>query len=325
MAGTEGEGIRVPVQPVLSKETAALLEHMIGFYGRLAQAGAGDVELRQKVANANRRVGDIRQRLGQFEQAEGAYGQALELYQELKQERPDDTTSVREVARIHNEIGNLQQARGRPAEAHASYRKSLETLAVVPLEPSTPAQNRFEWARTYYFLGKRPGRESGPGPPGPPAGPERPGDDRPGPPPPPPRAKEGRPDPDSGPPESEPDREPRDVNLGRAIAILEPLVAQYPAVSSHRVWQAVIQESLANLLAERDELTEARSLLEAAVATLNDCRAREGKSAYQHLLSRNHENLADVLDRLGERELAEAAWRQAREPVSREGLPTSPK
>ena len=86
-AGAAGEDGRAPVQPVLSKETAALLEHMIGFYGRLAQAGAGDVELRQKVANANRRVGDIRQRLGQFEQAEDAYAQALELYQELRQER----------------------------------------------------------------------------------------------------------------------------------------------------------------------------------------------------------------------------------------------
>ena len=81
---------------------------MIGFYDRLAQAGAGDVELRQKVANANRRVGDIRQRLGQFEQAEGAYLQALELYQQLQQERPGDAAIVREVARIHNEIGNVQ-------------------------------------------------------------------------------------------------------------------------------------------------------------------------------------------------------------------------
>ena len=53
-----------------------------------------------------------------------------------------------------------------------------------------------------------------------------------------PRTKEGRPDPDSGPPESEPDREPRDVNLGRAIAILEPLVAQYPAVPEYRLMLA---------------------------------------------------------------------------------------
>ena len=459
-AGAAGADARTLVQPVLSTETAALLEHMISFYARLAQAGAGDVELRQKVADAHRRVGDIRQRLGQAEQAEDAYLQALEQYQQLQRERPGDPAVVCEVGRIHNEVGNVQWARGRPAAAHAAYRKALEALAALPLEPSPPAQFRFELARTYYFLGKRPGRESGPGPPDPKAEPDRPDGGRPGRPPPPPHTKGDRPDPDFG-PETMPDREPRDVNLNKAIAILEPLVGQYPAVpeyrlmlarcyrefppqepgrptpsvqdpldkatavleklaedypdvsdyryelsetlatpriqgprfipaddpaaerrlrqaleisqelarehpnipdyasaqihihhklahvlrdtgraeeaeadlrtaldlqtvlvrqlravSSYHVWQAVIQESLADLQRERGELNEARTLLEAAVATLRDCQARERTSAYQHLLVRNYENLADVLDRLGERELAAAARRQAQKPVA---------
>ena len=457
VAGAEGEDLRVPVQPVLSKEAAALLEHMLGFYDRLSQVGAGDVELRQKAANANRRVGDIRQRLGQFEQAEGAYRHALKLYQELQPERPRDMAIMREVGRIHNEMGVVQLAQGRPTEARASYGKALDVLASVPLDAPTPEPYQFELARTYYLLSRRPGRESGPGPPEPKDEPDRRGDDRQDRPPPKPPPKEARPNRDSGPPDPDTDRQEREGHLSLAIAILEALVEQhpvipdyrlmlahcyrelppgppgrteesspdpidratevlrqlaedypdvpdyryelcetlattrfqgprfdaeedptaeqrlhtaleisqelvrkhpnipeyaaaqvhirhklahvlretsrpkeaeaslrtaldlqsalvrqFPAVSSHRVWQAVVQESLADLLRERGELNEARSLLEEAIATLNECLAREWKPEYERLLSRNYENLADVLTQLGEPALAEETRRRAR-------------
>jgi len=463
-----GDMIHMPVQPVLSKESAALLEHMIGFYDRLAEAGAGDLELRQKVATANRRIGLIRQRLGQFEQAEDAYVGALETYQELQHERPGDLSVVHEVARLHNEIGNVQSARGRPAEARVSYGKSLELLGSLPLEPSTPEPCRFELARTYYLLGRRPGRESGPGRPEPHAGPDRPGDDRRGPPPK-PGARDDRQDPRSDPPRPDAGGREREGYLSKAAAVLEALVEQHPmipdyrlllarcyrelpfgprgteqpapdpldratevlqklvedypdvpdyryelcetlatarsqgrrfvaeehptaeqrlrtalhisqelarehpnipeyaaaqihvhhklarvlretgryreaeaslrrslelqsslvrqlpAVTSHRVWQGVVQESLANLLRERGELHEARSLVEDAIATLNDCLQQEWNPDFARLRSRNYETLADILTRQGERELAEQARRQARESAIGEETPPSPK
>ena len=80
VVGDAGEEITVPVQPVLSKEAAALLEHMLAFYDRLAAQGGDDARLRRKVAEANRRVGDIRQRLGQYEESKAAYLRAIELY-----------------------------------------------------------------------------------------------------------------------------------------------------------------------------------------------------------------------------------------------------
>jgi tetratricopeptide (TPR) repeat protein len=112
-----------------------------------------------------------------------------------------------------------------------------------------------------------------------------------------------------------------EASLRTVLALQAALVGQFPAVSSHRVWQSVIQESLANLLSERGELNEARSLLEGAIATLNDCQAGEGKPTYSRLLSRNYENLADVLSRLGEREQAEAARRLAQESGFGDGPP----
>lgn len=459
MAGAAGEDTRVPVSPVLSKETAALLEHMLGFYDRLAEAGARDAQLRQKVADANRRVGDIRQRLGQFEQATDAYLHALELYQEIQQERPGDTAIIHELARLHNDIGIVQLARGRPAEARVSFGKALEVSAAITLEATTPAPNRFEVARAYYLLGRRPGRESGPGPPvsvGPPD--QRDGDAQTRPSAPPPRADDPDHDPRFGPPPPDPNRQPREQYLTQTAAILEALVEQYPAlpeyrlmlarcyrefplppsggakppssdsidratavlqklaedypdvpdyryelcetlattrfqgprfvaeehptaeqqlrraleisqelvrehpqipeyaaaqihirhklahvlretnrpqaaeaclrsaldlqtalarqfpaVGSHRAWQAVVQESLANLLCERGELNEARFLLEASVATLQECLAQEHKSDDVRLLVRNYQVLADDLTRLGEPEEAEIARRQARD------------
>ena len=57
--GSLGGEIRIQVQPVLSKETATLLEHMLTYYDRLAEQEGNDNQLRRKVADANRRVGDI--------------------------------------------------------------------------------------------------------------------------------------------------------------------------------------------------------------------------------------------------------------------------
>ncbi len=75
--------IAVPVQPVLSKEAAAMLEHMLKFYDRLADQGGDDARLHRKVAEANRRVGDIRQRLGQYAESKAAYLRAIDLYARL--------------------------------------------------------------------------------------------------------------------------------------------------------------------------------------------------------------------------------------------------
>ena len=57
---------------------------MLPFYDRLArQTGNGD-KLRAETAEANRRVGAIRQRLGQLEEAAKAYQRAIALYEELR-------------------------------------------------------------------------------------------------------------------------------------------------------------------------------------------------------------------------------------------------
>jgi serine/threonine protein kinase len=164
IVGDTGEEITVPAQPALSKEAAALLEHMLAFYDRLAEQGGDDARLRRKVAEANRRVGDIRQRLGDYEESKAAYLRAIERYTQLSEASEDDAELGTETARIHNELGNLHVAMNQYQEAQSSYSSALATLQGAAPELSGSPQQHYELARTYYSLGKRPFGQLGPFP-----------------------------------------------------------------------------------------------------------------------------------------------------------------
>ncbi|MGD0382157.1 MAG: protein kinase, partial [Thermoguttaceae bacterium] len=159
-----GKEITVPVEPVLSKEAAALLERMLAFYDRLAAQGGDDARLRRKVAEANRRIGDIRQRLGHYEESKAAYLRAIEFYKQLA-ETPEENTELRtEIARIQNELGNVYRAMNEDKAGRDSYLNALATLKKTSPESSPSAQYQYELARTYYYLAKGPGRDPGPPP-----------------------------------------------------------------------------------------------------------------------------------------------------------------
>jgi serine/threonine protein kinase len=65
-------------QPVVSPETAALLEDLRSVYDQLASAGGTSLSLSIDAARATRRLGDIYGRLGNLDRAEAAYRQSLE-------------------------------------------------------------------------------------------------------------------------------------------------------------------------------------------------------------------------------------------------------
>ena len=151
--GARGESADAPTSPILSREAAALLERMLPFYDRLAQQTGNDNQLRARTADANRRVGAIRQRLGQLEESVKAYRRALALYQEAGAGSPSNPKLKLEVAQIENELGRLYTARQQVAEARQSHLAALALLQSDAALPSAPAVLRFELARTYYSLG----------------------------------------------------------------------------------------------------------------------------------------------------------------------------
>ena len=153
VAGSRDESIEVPSSPILSKEAAALLEEMLPFYDRLAQQTGNDDRLRARTAEANRRVGAIRQRLGQFEEAVKAYRRAAALYQGLTADTPTNSNHKLAVAQIENELGRLFTSRRQLADARQAHLAALALLEADAALPSATAEARFELARTCYFLG----------------------------------------------------------------------------------------------------------------------------------------------------------------------------
>ena len=153
MEGAQSEGVNVPSSPILSREAAALLEEMLPFYDRLAQQTGNDGKLRAETAEANRRVGAIRQRLGQFDEAVKAYRRAIALYQELRAGLPAEPMLKLQMAQIENELGRLYTARQQMTEAREAHLAALALLQGDGALSSAPAVLRFELARTHYFLG----------------------------------------------------------------------------------------------------------------------------------------------------------------------------
>lgn len=148
-----GEEIDVPLEPVLSKQNAELLEHMLVLYERLAEQDQDDPHLERRVADANGRLGDIHQRLGNVEQSEAAYAKAIDLYRALASQ-PDDANEYRvEIARMHNEMANVfRQSRSQEKEHSALHKALMELEDAASLDASSAA--RYELARTHFLLGR---------------------------------------------------------------------------------------------------------------------------------------------------------------------------
>jgi len=176
--------LAVDAQPVLSQETAQLLEEMLGFYDALAAQGDNDSQFRERIAEAHRRVADIRRQLGQYAEAEQAYRQAIAVYAQLEEASRTAPKTATEIASIQNELGQVLWRTRKPDEARLAHLEAQRLLEPLATPQAAPAL-RYELARTYYLQSARPPGVPGEGPP-PDFGGRRGGPPRDGPPGPPP-------------------------------------------------------------------------------------------------------------------------------------------
>jgi len=156
----DGDGAELALErrgaPVeTSPEVASVLENLLVFYDRLAEQAPSDRQVMLESAIASRRVGDIRQRLGQLDQAEREYERAIAKLSAWPTAMSRDLTAPTELARTYNEIGNVRSARFQFGGAHESHRHALSILDAA--DPATRlAENyRYELARTLYFLASK--------------------------------------------------------------------------------------------------------------------------------------------------------------------------
>ena len=148
----DGEEPEVPFQMAVSENNAQFLQQILEFYDQFAEENAANPDLRFATAKASSRIGQIRRRLGQPEQAEQAYRRALQLFAEMPDDFDKHETLTIETAIAQRELGLALRMDLRRDQAEDMLLLALKTLHPSGSgEPSRKA--RLEEARTRHELG----------------------------------------------------------------------------------------------------------------------------------------------------------------------------
>ena len=146
---------RAAMQLHASEETATLLKGLLECYDRLAEQAGESIQVRLESAVACRRIGDIRQLLGQLSGAEEEYERAIQKLNEIIPPEVDVPQVALELARTYNSLGNLQSAKLESVAAYASHRQALDAVRKAGDLTNLPTECQYEMARTLYFLANK--------------------------------------------------------------------------------------------------------------------------------------------------------------------------
>ena len=110
----------------------------------------------------------------------------------------------------------------------------------------------------------------------------------------------------------ESDRTVAETNLEKALELQSALATRYPRTLSYRFGLALIYKSLADLLEQRNDLPKARSMLQASLSAFEKLLKDDPKAPpLEDMLTDDYRRLAEMLDRMGEKQAAEDALRRA--------------
>jgi serine/threonine protein kinase/Flp pilus assembly protein TadD len=140
-------------QPHLEPAQREYLQLALEFYEEQMGAGGGDPNLRLATGVAARRVGDIRQKLGEHDRAEQAYSRAALILRRLAADRPGRADARAELAVVLNHHGNLLRQRGQAVKAREMYRQARALFAALVREEPANAGHRDGLAGTDNNLG----------------------------------------------------------------------------------------------------------------------------------------------------------------------------
>ncbi|MFT4556055.1 MAG: serine/threonine protein kinase/predicted negative regulator of RcsB-dependent stress response [Planctomycetaceae bacterium] len=161
--------------PAVTEADAELLKRLLKFYIDFAGRNESSPEVAAQTAKAQRRVGDIYQRLGRHEEAIAAYENARSQYQilslaELEPSladilaRPDVPVSYNAtlaVAEISGQIGEAAALVGDLGTTRESYESAVNYLASLPAEVQSRPETRFATAQTKTAFASLPNRFAG--------------------------------------------------------------------------------------------------------------------------------------------------------------------
>jgi serine/threonine protein kinase/tetratricopeptide (TPR) repeat protein len=125
----------------------------LGYYERFAREQAHDPKAMHAVAEAEMRAATIHRKLGETAQSEAAYHRAINLYETLTSELPNEMGYREGLTRAFNDFGLLLDDLGRPKEAEEEHRRAIaiqeQSLARLPKDPDS----RLRLSNIYLNLG----------------------------------------------------------------------------------------------------------------------------------------------------------------------------
>ena len=143
-------------QPVVSTRDAAVLENLLGFYSRFAEENRGSPALQAEIAKAHRRMAQIHNQLGQFEDAHVSCRAALNAYERLAGTVGSPGPDPLAKADLHIEQGFALQMTGQHKEARDAYKEALQILEGQANAAPDRLDLKLAIAKTHQRLGSIP-------------------------------------------------------------------------------------------------------------------------------------------------------------------------
>jgi tetratricopeptide (TPR) repeat protein len=140
----EGPLTRVPQMEPVRRD---LLRNALRFYQDFLRERGDGLVVRSEAARAYTRVGRIQFQLGERNEAEEAFRQAVLLLEQLAAESPDDPTFRQELAGVHNDLALLYHATQRWPECVAALGQAWAVLGQLERQHPTVPTFRYDRAR----------------------------------------------------------------------------------------------------------------------------------------------------------------------------------
>src|SRR5262249_49087373 len=131
-----------------------LLQKALAFYQKFLEEQGGSPQVRQEAGKAYRRVGDIKQLLGQNAAAEKAHHQSVELLSKLVEGFSDVPDYAWGLVASHQHLGRLYNAAGQLEQAEAAFRQALEIAEKQVRANPDDRQHQPDLATSYGLLGR---------------------------------------------------------------------------------------------------------------------------------------------------------------------------
>jgi len=136
----------------LSDVDAETVQSLLRFYDQFASQNAAGATVDFATARVQRRIGDIRARLGQYDRAMSAFEQALNAVTDLRNTRPADVDLLRFEAQTGNACGAALLKSGDFQRAIEMHRQAQELLAAQASPLADRPELQYEQALTLQAL-----------------------------------------------------------------------------------------------------------------------------------------------------------------------------